>query len=174
MAQRPKLRQFVRQSGYAGFFWGFFLSAAISVYETLPSGLAMLFRRMATIHVNTNTVYSVKYGYGFAALCFLVLYITEYLWIHMIYKTTIFRVVSLVLRQCCDWSIANEIIPIVRCRNSAVQYKTIFHTAGKRHALALLQHCRDPCQISEWCYYYNTQSRGFEASWDLAIRSLTA
>ena len=34
------------------------------------------------------------------------------------------------------------------------------------------QRCRDACQIPERCDYYNTQSRGFETSRDLAVRRL--
>ena len=34
--------------------------------------------------------------------------------------------------------------------------------------------CRDACQTSERYDYYNTQSRDFETSRDLAIRRLTA
>ena len=36
------------------------------------------------------------------------------------------------------------------------------------------QCCRDACQIWEQCHHYNTQSRGFETSRDLAVRRLTA
>ena len=36
------------------------------------------------------------------------------------------------------------------------------------------QCCRDACPISEWYNHYNTQSRGFETSWDLTVRRLTA
>ena len=36
------------------------------------------------------------------------------------------------------------------------------------------QRCRDACQISEHCGYYNPQFRGFETSRDLAGRRLTA
>ena len=36
------------------------------------------------------------------------------------------------------------------------------------------QRCRDACQISERYNHYNTQSRGFETSLNLAIRRLTA
>ena len=36
------------------------------------------------------------------------------------------------------------------------------------------QRCRDACQISVWNDHYNTQSRGFETSRDLAVRRLTA
>ena len=49
MSQWLRLRQFVRQSGTTVFF-----SAAISVHETLPSCLTLLFSWMATIHVSTN------------------------------------------------------------------------------------------------------------------------
>ena len=34
--------------------------------------------------------------------------------------------------------------------------------------------CRDACPISEWYNHYNVQSRGFETSWDLTVRRLTA
>ena len=36
------------------------------------------------------------------------------------------------------------------------------------------QRCQDAWQISERYGYYNTQSRGFETSRDLAVRRLTA
>ena len=36
------------------------------------------------------------------------------------------------------------------------------------------QRCRDACQISERYYHYNTQSRGFGTSWDLALRRPSA
>ena len=36
------------------------------------------------------------------------------------------------------------------------------------------QCCRDACQIAERYDYYNIQSRGFEASWHLAVRRRTA
>ena len=34
------------------------------------------------------------------------------------------------------------------------------------------QCCWDACQITERCHHYNIQSRGFETSWDLAVRRL--
>ena len=45
---------------------------------------------------------------------------------------------------------------------------------GFRLFQLLFNCCRYACQISVRNDHYNTQSRGFETSWDLALRRLTA
>ena len=59
---------------------------------------------------------------------------------------------------------------ILKPRDSSLD----FSKQSKTRHVHRQQRCHDTCRILERCYHYNSQSRGFEISRDLAVRRLTA
>ena len=60
-------------------------------------------------------------------------------------------------------------------RTYCTSYRKISRSPKLRYSgLKFPNRYRDACQISKRCDHYNIQSHGFETSWDLPIRRLTA
>ena len=57
---------------------------------------------------------------------------------------------------------------------AAARFGSGFSNRSEICQTPLQQGCRGACQISEWYNHDKIQSRGFETSWDLAVRCLTA